>query len=87
MVNLGSAWITRLPFSYDLTYLIVGIFFGSNVTGLISLRPDTQVLDRITEMVVIVSVFGYGLKINRKFQLKGWNTTARLIGLVMPIRS
>ncbi len=84
-VTLGSGWITRLPFSYALIYLVVGIFFGASVTGLIRVEPDTPVLKRITEMVVIISVFGCGLKMNRKFKLEDWNTTARLIGLVMPI--
>ncbi len=84
-VTLGSGWITRLPFSYALIYLVVGIFFGASVTGLIRVEPDAPVLKRITEMVVIISVFGCGLKMNRKFKLEDWNTTARLIGLVMPI--
>ncbi len=84
-VTLGSGWITRLPFSYALIYLIVGIFLGASVTGLISIRPNAHVIERITEMVVIISVFGCGLKMNRKFELKDWNTTARMIGLVMPI--
>lgn len=84
-VTLGSGWITRLPFSYALIYLIVGIFLGPNGTGLINLKPDAQLLERITEMVVIVSVFGCGLKMNRRLRLGDWNTTARLISFVMPI--
>ena len=84
-VTLGSGWIARLPFSYAIIYLVVGILLGSQVTGLINLDISTKVLERITEMVVIVSVFGCGLKMNRRLNLSAWNTTARLIGFVMPI--
>lgn len=84
-VTLGSGWIARLPFSYALIYLIVGILLGSQVTGLINLDIDAKVLERFTEMVVIISVFGCGLKMNRRLSLSAWNTTARLIGFLMPI--
>ena len=84
-VTLGSGWIKRLPLSYALIYLIVGIMLGSYGLGLIEIRPDTQFLERLTEFVVIVSVFGCGLKINRPLKLWAWQSTIRLIGLLMPI--
>lgn len=84
-VTLGSGWIKRLPLSYALIYLIVGILLGSYGFGLIEIRPDTQFLERLTEFVVIVSVFGCGLKINRPLRLGAWQSTIRLIGLLMPI--
>ena len=84
-VTLGSGWITRLPFSYALIYLVVGIILGPNVTGLFDLQLDDKALEYITEIVVIVSVFGCGLKMNRRFRLSEWNTTIRLIGFLMPI--
>ena len=84
-VTLGSGWISRLPLSYALIYLVVGIFLGPYGVHLIQLRPDAEFLERLTEFVVIVSVFGCGLKMNRPLKLWAWNTTARLIGLLMPI--
>lgn len=84
-VTLGSGWIKRLPLSYALIYLIVGILLGSYGFGLIEIRPDTQFLERLTEFGVIVSVFGCGLKINRPLKLWAWQSTIRLIGLLMPI--
>ncbi|MCC0176438.1 sodium:proton antiporter [Waterburya agarophytonicola K14] len=84
-VTLGSGWIKRLPLSYALIYLIVGIVLGSYGFGLIEIRPNTEFLERLTEFVVIVSVFGCGLKINRPLKLWGWQSTIRLIGLLMPI--
>lgn len=84
-VTLGSGWIKRLPLSYALIYLIVGILLGNYGLGLVKIRPDTQFLERLTEFVVIVSVFGCGLKINRPLKLRAWQSTIRLIGLLMPL--
>jgi NhaP-type Na+/H+ or K+/H+ antiporter len=84
-VTLGSGWISRLPLSYALIYLVVGIFLGSQGIKLIELRPNAEFLERLTEIVVIVSVFGCGLKMNRPLKPWAWNTTARLIGFLMPI--
>lgn len=84
-VTLGSGWISRLPLSYALIYLVVGIFLGPYGVGLIQLRPNAEFLERLTELVVIISLFSCGLKMNRPLQLWAWQTTARLIGLLMPI--
>lgn len=84
-VTLGSGWISRLPVSYALIYLVVGIGLGPYGVKLIELRPEAQFLERITEFVVIVSLFSCGLKMNRPLQLWAWNSTARLIGFLMPI--
>ncbi|MEL7523350.1 MAG: cation:proton antiporter [Cyanobacteria bacterium J06553_1] len=85
VVTLGSGWIECLPLSYALIYLVVGILLGSYGFGLIEIKPNTQFLERLTEFVVIVSVFGCGLKINRPLKLWAWQSTIRLIGLLMPI--
>lgn len=85
IVTLGSGWISRLPLSYALIYLLVGIGLGPYGIKLIELRPEAQFLERLTEFVVIVSLFSCGLKMNRPLQLWAWNSTARLIGLLMPI--
>ncbi|MGL5065459.1 MAG: cation:proton antiporter [Microcoleus sp.] len=84
-VTLGSGWIARLPLSYALIYLLVGIVLGPYGIKLIELRPDAQFLERLTEFVVIVSLFSCGLKMNRPLQLWAWNSTTRLIGFLMPI--
>lgn len=88
-VTLGSGWISRLPLSFALIYLVVGIILGPYAFGLINLRAagtfNAEVLERITELVVIISVFSCGLKIVRPVGLRTWNITIRLIALLMPI--
>lgn len=89
VVTLGSGWIKRLPLSFALIYLLMGIFLGSEGIGIIQLRENNvfnaKILERLTEFVVIVSVFSCGLKIIHPRRWKIWNITARLIGLLMPI--
>ncbi|MGB3190227.1 MAG: sodium:proton antiporter [Limnoraphis sp.] len=83
-VTWGSGWISRLPLSYALIYLSVGIILSPYGLNIISLRPNTQFLERLSELVVIISLFGCGLKMNRPLNLTSWNITVRLIGGLMP---
>ncbi|MEH2025398.1 cation:proton antiporter [Nostoc sp.] len=89
IVTLGSGWITRLPLSFAIIYLLVGIFLGPYGLGLIQLRRDdvfnTELLEKITELVVIISVFSCGLRIVRPLRLGVWDITVRLIVFLMPI--
>lgn len=89
LVTLGSSFISRLPLSFALIYLVVGIVVGPYGLGLIKLRQEgafnAEFLEKITELVVIISVFGCGLKIVRPIGLKTWDITTRLVLLLMPI--
>lgn len=84
-VTLGSGWIGRLPLSYALIYLIVGIILSPYGFNLVRARPDTVFLERLTELVVLISLFSCGLKMNRPLKAWAWNSTIRLIGFLMPI--
>ncbi|MBD3881977.1 sodium:proton antiporter [Phormidium tenue FACHB-886] len=84
-VTLGSGWIIRSPFSFALIYLLVGILLSPYGFGLIQIRPDAKFLERLTEFVVLISLFGCGLKMNRPFNLVAWGATVRLLGLLMPL--
>lgn len=84
-VTLGSGWIARLPLSYALIYLMAGILLSPYGLNLIQVRPEAKFLEHLTELVVLISLFSCGLKMNRPFKTWAWNSTARLIGLLMPI--
>lgn len=84
-VTLASGWISRLPLSYALIYLIIGIILGPYGIQLIKIRPDAEFLERLTEFVVIVSLFSCGLKMYRPLNALAWKSTIRLIGFLMPI--
>ncbi|MEO0348470.1 MAG: sodium:proton antiporter [Cyanobacteria bacterium P01_A01_bin.15] len=83
-VTLGSGWIARLPISYALIYLVVGVFLGPYGIEFLTNRPSSEFIERLTEFVVIISVFGCGLKMNRPMTLAAWQIPARLIGILMP---
>lgn len=85
MVTLGSGWIARLPLSYALIYLFVGIALSPYGFNLIQIRPDANFLERVAEIVVLISLFSCGLKMNRPMRFWAWRSTTRLIGLLMPI--
>jgi sodium/hydrogen antiporter len=85
MVTLGSGWIKRLPLSYALIYLVVGIILSPYGFNIIQVRPETEFLERLTELVVLISLFSCGLKMNRPLNTWAWDSTIRLIGFLMPI--
>ncbi|MBE9014524.1 sodium:proton antiporter, partial [Pseudanabaenaceae cyanobacterium LEGE 13415] len=85
MVTLGSGWIARLPLSYALIYLLVGIVLSPYGFNLIQARPDANFLERVAEIVVLISLFSCGLKMSRPLEYGAWRSTIRLIGLLMPI--
>ncbi|MBD2075062.1 sodium:proton antiporter [Phormidium sp. FACHB-592] len=85
LITLGSGWIARLPVSYALIYLVVGIVLSPYGFNLVQLRPDAKFLERLTEFAVLISLFGCGLKMNRPLTAWAWNSTIRLIGFLMPL--
>ncbi|MBE9076541.1 sodium:proton antiporter [Romeria aff. gracilis LEGE 07310] len=84
VATLGSGWIARLPLSSALVYLIVGVLLGPYGIGLVQMRPEALMVQRLMEFVVIVSVFGCGLKMNRALKPSAWQSPIRLLGLLMP---
>ncbi|MBD2021397.1 sodium:proton antiporter [Leptolyngbya sp. FACHB-36] len=85
VVTLGSGWIARLPLSYALIYLVVGVLLSPYGLKLIQLRPEAAFLQRVTEIVVLISLFSCGLKMNRSLTAWAWTSTVRLIGFLMPL--
>jgi len=84
-VTLGAGWVVRLPLSYALINLLVGVALGPQGLQWIDLRPNAEFVERLAELVVIISVFSCGLKMHRPLRLGPWQSTIRLIGLLMPL--
>ena len=57
------------------------------VLGLAWLDPigDAELLERVTEVAVIIALFGTGLKIDRPFDRRSWGGVARLLVVTMPL--
>ena len=62
---LSGSVLKRLPLSTSMLYLAVGFGLGPYGLGLIRLDPveDAAILERFTEVAVIVSLFTAGLKL------------------------
>ena len=77
----------RLPISTAMLYLGAGALLGPAVLGLIDLDPltDPKLLEHITEVVVIVSLFTAGLKLRVSLRDARWLLPLRLAVLSMAL--
>ncbi|GAB3536761.1 cation:proton antiporter [Pontibacter brevis] len=89
LAALSMTWVPTLmektPFSYPIVYLLLGIVIYLLPLGLPSPDPiwREDYVVRITELSVIISLMGTGLKIRRKFGFKRWRIPLRLVSITM----
>jgi sodium/hydrogen antiporter len=77
------------PFSASLVYLAVGLA-AAVLVGVFKLPwidpfENAAVMERMSELALIVALFATGLKIERKPSLRGWRAVALLLGVLMPL--
>jgi sodium/hydrogen antiporter len=82
---LSSTVLARLPLSTAMLYLGFGMLAGPWALDLIhlSLREHTLVLERLTEAVLLVSLFAAGLKLGPAFRDRRWIVPLRLALVAM----
>ncbi|MEY9773733.1 NhaP-type Na+/H+ or K+/H+ antiporter [Sinorhizobium fredii] len=92
LVILLTAWIPmafrRLPLSLPIFCIAIGALAGQTilVPGVDLASFDSRLLiEHMTELTVIVSLMGAGLKIDRPIGLRRWALTWRLLGIAMPL--
>lgn len=87
LVSWAPKGLKQLPLS--LAMICVGLGFGLFALDVIGFDPDPRTFDtlteRLTELVVIISLMGAGLKLDRPVSLKGWGPTWRLLAFAMPL--
>lgn len=73
--------------SPPIVYLAVGVAVFALPLDLRAPQPgvDDVAAQRLTELVVIVSLMGAGLKLNRPLRWRAWSSTWRLLGIAMPL--
>ncbi|HEU4959636.1 MAG TPA: cation:proton antiporter [Sphingomonas sp.] len=91
-VILITAWLPMMLRAMPLSLPILCVAGGALLFALPALRPfavhpmfHPVATERLTELVVIVSLMGAGLKIDRPIGLRSWAPTWRLLGIAMPI--
>jgi NhaP-type Na+/H+ or K+/H+ antiporter len=92
LLILMVAWIPialkKLPLSLPIICVAIGILvFSFQPFASLAPHPDKTpgLVERATELIVIVSLMGAGLKIERALAWKSWNVTWRLLAIAMPL--
>lgn len=89
---LMTAWLPMLLRKIPLSLPILCVGVGAALFALPPLRPFAVhplqfpvAVERLSELVVIVSLMGAGLKIDRVIGLRSWALAWRLLAIAMPI--
>ncbi len=87
-ITLGNSFIARLPLSASMLYLLVGVGLGPVGWALVVLDPfelDTVLIERLTEIAVLISLFTAGLKLDLPLRHPRWRLPLRLATLSMVV--
>jgi NhaP-type Na+/H+ or K+/H+ antiporter len=91
VIVLLVAWLPmalrELPLSLAILCVVAGVIVFHN--GGLSFRPNplrfSTLTEKLTELVVLVSLMGAGLKIDRPIGWRRWASSWRLIAITMPL--
>lgn len=83
--TLGGSFIARLPLSAAMLYLAVGVAIGPWGWGLLKLDAfkNTVLLERLTEVALLVSLFTAGMKLELPLKDKRWRIPVQLATVSM----
>jgi NhaP-type Na+/H+ or K+/H+ antiporter len=89
---LLTAWLPMVLTRAPLSLPIVCVAIGAGVFALPGMqtaaphpRDHLAIVERFSEMVVIISLMGAGLKLDRRIGWRRWILTWRLLGIAMPL--
>ena len=87
VMALAASLLRRLPLSSAMLYLAAGVALGPYGAGAISLDilSDSALLERVTEVAVLVSLFAAGLKLRISWLDRRWLLPVRLASLSMAL--
>lgn len=79
--------LQKIPISLPIIYLVGGLILPFMLPDISWIDPMTYsfTAQRLTEIVVILSLVSAGLKIDRLVGWETWNSTWRLLGITMPL--
>jgi NhaP-type Na+/H+ or K+/H+ antiporter len=80
LMAMSGTVLKRLPLTTSLVYLAVGVLLGPRGADLlrIDIHRDAAIIERLTEIVVIVSLFTAGLKLRVDWRDPLWKLPIRL---------
>lgn len=87
MVSWAPVGLKRTPLTLAIVCVALGVAVFS--LGGLNFDPDPRTYDtlteRLAEVVVIISLMGAGLKLDRPLGWKAWSSTWRLLVIAMPL--
>jgi NhaP-type Na+/H+ or K+/H+ antiporter len=85
--GLAATTISRSPFTSAIVYLCVGLLLGPMVLGIFRFNPieESHLLETLTEIAVLVSLFSAGVKMPVPITRKRWAPAFRLAWVSMSI--
>ena len=85
--GLAATTISRLPVTSAIVYLAVGVVCGPVVLGILHFDAARQshVLETLTEIAVLISLFSAGVKMPVPITVKRWGPSFRLAWVSMSI--
>jgi NhaP-type Na+/H+ or K+/H+ antiporter len=76
-------------FTSAVVYLVLGAVASVGLHGLgvdlLDPLDDAELIERVAEFAVIVALFASGLRLDRPLSWRQWDSTVRLIAIVMPL--
>lgn len=86
-MGLTSSILKRLPITPAIIYLAVGLLVGPTVLDVFHFNPlkESALLEVLTEVVVLISLFSAGVKMPVPFSLIRWRTPILLASVSMAI--
>ena len=84
-MTLGGSFLSRLPLSAAMLYLGVGVAIGPLGLGLLQLDAlkNTVLLERLTEVAVLISLFTAGMKLELPLSDRRWRIPVQLATVSM----
>jgi NhaP-type Na+/H+ or K+/H+ antiporter len=84
---VAGSVLKRLPLTAAMLYLVIGAAIGAHGVGLLrfDLVKDAALLERITEIAVLVSLFTAGLKLRLPLRDEKWRVALRLASVSMVV--
>ncbi len=85
VMTMSGSFIARLPLSAAMLYLAVGVGIGPDGLGLLTLDPvrNAGLLERLTEIAVLISLFTAGLKLELPLSDSRWRLPLQLATVSM----
>lgn len=85
--GLTASWLKRLPVTPPIIYLAVGMLVGPSALNLFHFNPlkESALLEVLTEVVVLVSLFSAGVKMPGAFTFSRWRAPILLATVSMAL--